>query len=526
MILVLFALVSGQAPPDVNESHYLTKAKHGWDNSWCPDDLFLSSTFSHWLFYLTTGWLHAFLSLNQVAWVGRFLTWSLIAFGWQRLSSSVMPHRGAAVVSAAIFLLLNERFHLAGEWVVGGFEAKGFAYGFVLLALATFIRKSWNVCFVVLGCATAYHVLVGGWAWIALLVAIMMMNTLGQLRWDSAFQSFVPGLSLGILISLVGVLPPLLSDSAAASSEASIASSIYVNQRIAHHLQFSSFPTIFVARFLVLVVGLFFLGNQFQRQAENSEIKWRKLFWFAVGSLLISFVGLVLSGVAESSSNSWFDQLLRFYWFRLSDFAVPCAVAMGCTIVLVRLALGPDTQNRVLQRVCASFFLFAIAAAFIGLVIENNWDSRPNADRAALPSFEDDLERSEGTYRNWREACAWIAENTPRNAVFITPAEQQTFKWYAERTEIVCWKDVPQDPNNIIEWRQRVSLFIEPQRRYPTGLMSYTDQQLQDLAKQHGATHLLVPQASLDLLETPTELRQVYPEDATARKSYVVFEFD
>ena len=55
MIFICFALVAGQLPPDVNESHYLTKAKHFWNPTWCPGDIFLGSSHAHWLFYFSHG---------------------------------------------------------------------------------------------------------------------------------------------------------------------------------------------------------------------------------------------------------------------------------------------------------------------------------------------------------------------------------------------------------------------------------------------------------------------------------------
>ena len=172
LIFSLFAVYAGQFPPDVNESHYLTKAKHGWDPLWCPDDIFLSSSFSHWLFYQLFGWLNQFFSLPVVAWIGRILTWLLLAFGWQRLSSSLLKTPGLSIATAALFLVLNDRFHLAGEWVVGGFEAKGLAYFFVLMALGSLVRRDFCWLWPYLGFACAFHVLVGGWATIAVLISL------------------------------------------------------------------------------------------------------------------------------------------------------------------------------------------------------------------------------------------------------------------------------------------------------------------------------------------------------------------
>ena len=43
LILALFFVAHGDLPPDVNEGHYLGKAKHYWNPAWCPEDHFLKS---------------------------------------------------------------------------------------------------------------------------------------------------------------------------------------------------------------------------------------------------------------------------------------------------------------------------------------------------------------------------------------------------------------------------------------------------------------------------------------------------
>jgi len=141
-----------------------------------------------------------------------------------------------------------------------------------------------------------------------------------------------------------------------------------------------------------------------------------------------------------------------------------------------------------------------------------------------VPTYEDNPERTLATFENWKKACRWIDENVPTEAVFITPVAQQTFKWYAGRTEVVCWKDVPQDAASMIQWRQRVVELCDPQRRYDTGLMSYSDEQLRGIAKRYDATHLIIPQRELDLMAEPTSLKRIYPEDPQAKSPYVVFE--
>ena len=56
---------------------------------------------------------------------------------------------------------------MAGEWMIGGLEAKGLAYVFVLLALGALARGRWRAVWPLLGAASAFHVLVGGWSVVA-----------------------------------------------------------------------------------------------------------------------------------------------------------------------------------------------------------------------------------------------------------------------------------------------------------------------------------------------------------------------
>ena len=91
LICGLFFLFAGSPPPGVNEAHYLAKAKHFWDPHWCGRDLFLDSSNAHPVFFWLVGWITLICSLPTTAWVGRAVTWLLLAIGWQRLSWAVVP---------------------------------------------------------------------------------------------------------------------------------------------------------------------------------------------------------------------------------------------------------------------------------------------------------------------------------------------------------------------------------------------------------------------------------------------------
>ena len=80
-ILAIFAAAGAWPVPDVNETAYLTKARHFADPAWGQGDFFLETPDAHGVFYLLLGPLAAATSLGHAAWVGRWLGWLALAIG-------------------------------------------------------------------------------------------------------------------------------------------------------------------------------------------------------------------------------------------------------------------------------------------------------------------------------------------------------------------------------------------------------------------------------------------------------------
>src|SRR5207244_3162725 len=135
LIFAVFFIQGAWPAPEVNEPHYLSKARHYWDPSWCAGDFFCNTADAHQMFYWSFGWISRALPLPALAWCGRLLTWALLAWAWRRLSIALVNVRWFSVLSAALAVMLIARTNMAGEWLIGGVEAKGFAYVFVLLGL-------------------------------------------------------------------------------------------------------------------------------------------------------------------------------------------------------------------------------------------------------------------------------------------------------------------------------------------------------------------------------------------------------
>ena len=410
--------------PDVNEQYYVGKAIHFWNPEWLAADPFLNTPDSHWLFYAAFGTLSFFFSQNALVWAGRVLIWALTACAWVRLSRALIPRRWVAPLTAAAFAFYLESFHMAGEWIFGGVEGKGFAFPFVFWGLACFVEGKYNRAWILYGIGAAFHVLVGGWAVVASLGAWVWatLQNNGENGENSAKISFggrakrrlrgfgraflatLPGLLVGGAISLIGVIPALKLDAGATAEVLARSREIYVFERLAHHLVASSLPWTFLLRFSLLtaafvaaVVGTAALvrrsrrleaagGEPFDAEHPASEETSRRFLRataFVGVAIAIACVGLVIDFGSKRVANpetansavavvyrsvaetfglvDRFDDpraaagWLRYYWFRLSDWAVPFGlvfvVARSLAIFWRRFeregATGSDVERRI-----------------------------------------------------------------------------------------------------------------------------------------------------------------------------------
>ena len=102
-------------------------------------------------------------------------------------------------------------------------------------------------------------------------------------------------------------------------------------------------------------------------------------------------------------------------------------------------------------------------------------------------------------------ACDWIAANTPVDAVFLVPPDEQAFRLRARRAIVVNLKSVPQLSGELDAWRQRLSQVLmlpdltslpRPFGRTLAAIRerydSRTPEQLQNVARRYGARYVLV----------------------------------
>jgi hypothetical protein len=442
LVLGVFFLQGAFPAPEVNEPYYLGKAIHFWNPAWGAGDFFLDSADAHQVFYFTFGWLALVLPPLALAWTGRIITWALLAWAWRRLSWAMAPKPWLSVLSAALFVAALDRFHMAGEWVLGGVEAKGFAYVLVLLGLEALLRGRWNRMWLLFGAGAAFHVLVGGWAvvaaavvWASIAARRRAANPLAPPVEAPSLGAMLPGLIGGGLLSLLGLVPVLMLNWGVDREIVGRAQEIYVFERLYHHLDPLQLPPVFVVRFVLLCAGWGLLC--LLAPATSAA---RLLRRFTASVLLIALIGGLI-GLLSYVDRGWAASLLRYYWFRLSDVVVPLAVALEAVAYLA----GGLEQRNVRARV-ALIVAVLLAAAHVGqLAMIRPVPRPPRADK--LPHFQ-----------AWRAMNQWIAASPdfPAGARFLTPRQAHTFKWYTGRAEVVNWKEIPQDAASIVEWFDRL----------------------------------------------------------------------
>lgn len=481
-----FLYAAIRAPvPGPNEPHYLTKAKHFWNPTWCAGDFFLESADTHRVFYEAFGPLTLFLSLPTIALLGRAFAHTVLAVGWTELVDRVAPGRWTPLWSAWLFLAIAAVGNLSGEWIVGGLEAKVFGYGYSFLALAWALDRRWIASAITLGFAIAWHPLVGLWSVVAALPIVVRWWCVDRLRTDDVEPSSPGWGQMLVCLALVGVcafpglLPALQLFEAddtprpeapwtePTDDVAFVADYLQVRYRLKHHLDPTEFPRTVWWAYGGLVVAWFVV-----RRWLPSRRGEREFSWFVVGTLLIALGGLVVAACTHPIGDPVSDgsvlglKLLKFYWFRLPDVVVPMAFAIAATGWLT--VASPPVR---------SWTAGALAVAFGATLC------LPNADGPVTALTDEEQ-------RNWYAVCAWIREHTPEDARFRTPNSAIAFKWHAARPEFVSLKDCPQDAAGIVEWNERLMYVAAwAEEHYADG--RYSEAEIRDHCRAIGVDYFI-----------------------------------
>jgi hypothetical protein len=598
LIFAVFAIQGAWPVPDVNEPYYLGKAIHFWNPDWLPHDFFMDSPDTHKVFYFTFGWLSLWLPKTVLAWSGRALSWALLAWAWRRLSFAVVPKAWWSVLTAAMFACLMERCQMAGEWVIGGVEAKPFAYAFVFLGIEALLRDRWNRALALFGAAAAFHVLVGGWAAVAAGVAWWLggrgqgavgsgqsavgsgqsavasrqsavENPPSALRPPPSANPQIPkspnpqipaslnlqiskspnpslwslwlGILGGLLLASPGIIPAVALDWGVDRGTAQKAHEIYVFERLPHHLTLSGIQPELIVRLALLWIFWLLLGRWSRRAGllDDCRQPLGRLRAFVSGAVAITLAGAAVNLLMFVDRGLAAD-LLRYYWYRLTDVMIPLGVAVEMAALIVgrltpasqqssdnlkssrELTAPGEPVKRLRGLLAPGYCLLLLAAIPAAWNVGDHALQRlhPGAPRShRIPSFAD-----------WRAACRWVVDSgeVPADAKFLLPRDAQTFKWYTGRSDVATWKDVPQGAKSLLEWWRRIqdiyaTDFPEGPRWYEP-LTDVGTKRIRELGAKYHADYLLSERVPPPLRDNTGWSEIVLGLDAVYKnKTYIIY---
>ena len=528
-ILLLFAASGAWPLPDVNETVYLTKALHHVDPSYGRGDWFLETPDAHSIFYAVMGPILAACGLESGAWVGRWLGWLALAMGFRHAVVPLLSTAVGRLLAAALFALALRHTTAAGEWVIGGCEAKVFSWALVLEALGEIGRARFAVAVFLLGGATALHPIVGGWGLVAcglvwwrgrraggaesdgvvrraggMSSVADTLRILTPTRSPGAARGSVTvndnagvtsaalrgGLVLGgVALAAWGVLPALSLSAGVDAAGRALANRIYVVERLHHHLLPWTFPEAMIARHLLAIL----VGTIMHRVVPATPARAR-VAAFREAALSISLVGCLIA-LAEPLAPDLVIGLLRYYWFRLADVVVPFTLAASAAAVLM--------DDGVCARILPGRPAFVRGLVVAALVLDLGLQSRhwPLPGRSG-PQCRADTKVDAAA---WADVCGWVKDHVPPGSRFLTPRGAASFTWRTGLPEVVAWKNSPQDAVSLLEWRRRILDCFSADGRLvdmERSTAALGAARMRDVADRYAADHAIVPLdvAGLDAL--------------------------
>ncbi|MBW4573988.1 MAG: hypothetical protein KME08_01745 [Aphanothece sp. CMT-3BRIN-NPC111] len=440
MAFISFKLLLNGNMGEVNEVDILPFAKQYADPNWIPGDWYLNQPPGYRLLFLTLyGKLTVIWGLFATSLIGRLLCYALVSSELVLLGRKLGLSLPLLLLAVGLFLYVDSDQGVAAhEWLVGGFEPKSVTYGLLLLAVRLMLDGRYCLMALMLGLATSFHALVGGWAFLAVVGWLVLRR-----KTDFADIRYLGSILL-IYLATSGfavwtVLEQLFTPTPAGSVKPSY---VYVFLRSPNHLNPLSWssnwwlkPLIYL---LVLALSVGWLWRQRHSQSFSKQYSARiGLAEFTLMTLVPFILGLV---VAPFDSQGSF---LQYYPFRLGDIMLPLNTCLLLACALEQTWTGRGRRNLV---VCCILLLSLISSVQA---------VRFQQQLLAVHQFPS---QQQGVDSEWKALCTWVRSHTPKNAVVVSPpAEFDNFTWLAERPTIAKFKLVPPTKASVIGWYERLT---------------------------------------------------------------------
>ncbi|MCC0177989.1 hypothetical protein I4641_13475 [Waterburya agarophytonicola K14] len=421
-----------------NEVDVLPLAKQFVDHDWIANDWYLNlETNYRYLFQIIFGWLIVHLGFLATSIIGRLFCYGLVATGLVLLGQKLGLNL-TYLLLATIALTYQGYLQgaIAGEWFVGGLEAKAVAYGLILIAIPLMLSRRYLWMMMLLGLATSFHVLVGGWAF---------LTTLGWLCLPPKARLLKLGQNIWLLFAVylaasAFAIPPILQQLVASTPPGNISPSfIYVFLRLPHHLNpFAWHPLLWLR--LAIYLGIWIWCVSLLKNIADAK-GWQPVDYARLELTEFTLISLVpfVIGIAIAFFDSE-GSFLQYYPFRFGDTILPLA-----TYLLTACTLQTKFSVKKHRSIC--FILIGCI-----LFTQITFFSQSAIAAQNFPTQQQNVDPQ------WKLMSDWIENNTPQDAVFIShPWYLANFTWMTQRATVVKLKMFPQTKDGIVEYYQRLN---------------------------------------------------------------------
>lgn len=362
----------------------------------------------------------------------------------------------ALVIVATYLFPIADYISLGGNSMIDPYLIPSMvATPLVLVGFVLLLRARVSLGFVSLAAATAIHLSIGAWMTgvaILALAATHVADLDGPLedRVVRAVQRFpYRPLALYVAISTVATAPILLANLTSGTENADFVW-LVAWFRHPHHYVPSTWTSLEIARYAA-VVALAAASFGFVRHLDAKPFRSRRATVFGLTFAIVPLLVMLFGGFVFTELVR-VDPIIKLQPFRIDYFPVLVFVGLATKALIVGLrylapTLPPETVGNLVLALLIVLSIGHVAAVPSVAVttsppgisgVENvaHYQDRPETDRT--------------------DAYGWIDENTPQDAVIMTPPHHSTARLETGRAIVVDAKTFVFRPAAAAEWKHRL----------------------------------------------------------------------
>ena len=406
LVVGVAAVLTPWYAPANNEFVYLLVLRSRADPTFLAGDWTYSGAFSeHFIFNTLLSPLASVMSIETIAWIGRFSAWALAAAALLALARALGARPWPAAGALVVWLALGQSL-VARTWMMFTFEAKTLAYPLLVGALVAAMRGRVPWAAAAAGLSLTFHPAVGFWGGLAVGAALLVERST---RWEAIRWSWLAAVTAapGLIAMLWG-----LSRGGAEDWE------YVVLARFPFHFDPFEFPRRGMVLLVVVLAWSLLWG-----WISQADLRFRIVTWFQIGLAAVFALG-VLARLLEA----W--HVLVYFPFRLLPLFAPL-LALLYAARLVDRAHWESFVDGIRSRSTQAIALLTVGALALGWTLV-----LMNPAVTAFDRVQGNIEAGRDQNDDIASAFRWVSDHLPEDAVVVSPPWRLEAAYLTERPHV------------------------------------------------------------------------------------------